>query len=156
YTGPPNAIAPSLMTSIPIPVWNRNQGGIAAAQADVITAAEEPLRVRTDLYNRLSEAFGRYRSFRKNLALYRDSILPDLVRVYDRIYRRHQFEGGVNIPAPPGVPPALQFTPPSINDVVVAQQFLTSSVATYITNLTGMWQAVVDVTDLIQTNDMFH
>jgi cobalt-zinc-cadmium efflux system outer membrane protein len=155
YTGPPNAIAPSLAVYLPVPLWNRNQGGIAAAQADVITAGEEPLRVRNDLYNRLSEAFGRYKSFRKNLILYRDNILPDLVRVYNRIYQRYQFEGQVNIPAPPGLPPALQFNPPTINDVVVAQQFLTSSVATYITNLTGMWQAVVDVTDLIQTNNMF-
>jgi cobalt-zinc-cadmium efflux system outer membrane protein len=155
YTGPPNAIAPSLAVYMPVPIWNRNQGGIAAAQADVIEAGEGPLHARNDLYNRLSEAFGRYQTFRKNLALYRDSILPDLVRVYDRIYRRYQFEGQVNLPAPPGVPPALQFSPPTIDDVVLAQQFLTSSVATYITNLAGMWQAIVDVTDLIQTNDMF-
>ncbi|HEY7157231.1 MAG TPA: TolC family protein [Gemmataceae bacterium] len=155
YTGPPNAIAPSFAASVPLPVWNRNQGGIAAAQADVIAAGEGPLRVRNDLYQQLGEAFGRYHAFRKNLALYRDSILPDLVRVYNRIYQRYQFEGQVNLPAPPGVPPALQFSPPTIDDVVLAQQFLTSSVATYITNLAGMWQAVVDVTDLIQTNNMF-
>jgi cobalt-zinc-cadmium efflux system outer membrane protein len=155
YTGAPNAIAPSFAASVPLPIWNRNQGGIAAAQANVIDAGEGPLRARNDLYNRLSEAFGRYQTFRKNLALYRDSILPDLVRVYDRIYRRYQFEGQVNLPAPPGVPPALQFSPPTIDDVVLAQQFLASGIATYITNLGGMWQAVVDVTDLIQTNNMF-
>ena len=79
------------------------------------------------------------------------------MRVYDRIYQRYQLEGQVNLPAPPGAPPAaLQFSPPTIDDVVLAQQFLTTSIATYITNLGAMWQAVVDVTDLIQTNDMFH
>jgi cobalt-zinc-cadmium efflux system outer membrane protein len=154
YTGPPNAIAPSLAAFIPLMLWNRNQGGIAAAQADVIHAAEEPRRVRNDLYQRLADAFGRYQSYRKNLALYRDTILPDLVRVYNGIYRRYRLEVA---PVPPAgaIVPALPMTTPTINDVVVAQQFLMTSVGTYITNLAGMWQAVVDVTDLIQTSDMF-
>ncbi len=156
YTGPPNAIAPSLAVSVPVPIWNRNQGGIAAAQANVVRAGEEPLRVRTDLYGRLSDAFNRYRTFHQNLLLYRDKILPDLVRVYDSIYQRYQVEGPTNLPGPAaGVGPAIQITPPTINDVVVAQQILTTSIASYIVNLGGMWQAVVDVTDLIQTNDMF-
>jgi cobalt-zinc-cadmium efflux system outer membrane protein len=166
YTGAPNAIAPSFATSIPIPIWNRNQGGIASAQAEVVRAGEGPQNVRNDLYGRLSEAFGRYQTFRKNLALYRNNILPDLVRVYDAIISRHYALGGMQPPTvPPAVPPAAPVPPqplpafqppqPGINDVVVAQQFLMTSIASYITNLSGMWQAVVDVTDLIQTNDMF-
>ncbi len=167
YTGPPNAIAPSFAVSIPVPIWNRNQGGIAAAQANVVRMAEEPLRMRNDLYYRLTDAYGRYRSFHKNLAIFRDQILPDLVFVYNAIYQRYRVEGAVIGPnpamppaAPPGVavpplPAAIQASPPSINDVVVAQQLLMTNIAGYIANLTGMWQAVVDVTDLIQTNDMF-
>jgi cobalt-zinc-cadmium efflux system outer membrane protein len=169
YTGSPNAVAPSFATYIPVPIWNRNQGGIAAAQAEVVRMGEEPLRVRNALYSRLSDAFNRYQSYRKNLALYRETIMPDLVRVYDAIYRRYHALGGVpppsvspatppsapsTTPVPP-LPPAIQPPQPGINDVVVAQQFLTSSIASYITNLQGMWQAVVDVTDFIQTNDMF-
>jgi outer membrane protein, heavy metal efflux system len=169
YTGPPNEIAPSFAASIPVPIWNRNQGGVASAQAEVVRTGEEPLRVRNDLYGRLSEAFNRYQSYRKNLALYRETILPDLVRVYDAVYRRYHALGGVQPPgispatppsAPaatpvPPLPAALQPPQPGINDVVVAQQFLTTSIASYIANLQGMWQAVVDVTDFIQTNDMF-
>jgi cobalt-zinc-cadmium efflux system outer membrane protein len=156
YTGPPNEIAPSLAVSVPVPIFNRNQGGIAAAQAQVVYYGEEPLRVRTDLYGRMTDAFNRYRTFHENLLLYRDKILPDLVRVYNSIYQRYQVEGPTNLPGPAaGVGPAIQITPPTINDVVVAQQILTTSVASYIVNLGGMWQAVVDVTDLIQTNDMF-
>lgn len=159
YTGPPNEIAPSVAVSIPVPVWNRNQGGIAAAQGTVGNMAEEPLRVRNDLTARLAEAFGRYQSFRVELALYRDRILPDMVRVYNSIYRRYQQEmvTPVQPAAPAGVPlpQAIPFARPELNDVVVAQQILTTSVTTYIANLAGMWQAVVDVTDLIQTNNMF-
>jgi cobalt-zinc-cadmium efflux system outer membrane protein len=166
YTGPPNEIAPSLMVSIPVPVWNRNQGGIAAAQADVVRLSQEPMRVRRDLYGRLSEAFGRYESYRQQLAVYRNNILPDLVVVYDAVYQRYHALGGLQPPGvapavPPASPnppqplPAFQPPQPGINDVVVAQQMLITAVGNYITNLAGMWQAVVDVTDLVQTHDMF-
>ena len=152
-TGPPNAIAPSLVVSVPVPVWNRNQGGIAAAQANVVQMGEGPLRVRNDLYYRLSDAYNRYRTFHENLGLFRDRVLPDLVRIYNAIYQRYQIEQ-IQQPAG-GVGPAIQFNTPGINDVVVAQQLLVTNIASYIINLGGMWQAVVDMTDLVQTNDMF-
>jgi cobalt-zinc-cadmium efflux system outer membrane protein len=158
YTGPPNEIAPSIAVSIPVPIWNRNQGGIAAAQANVISAANEPARVRNDLYYRLSDATNRYRTFHQNLRIYRERILPDLVRVYNAIYRRYRTEGTARPPDPAGaggLPPAVAITTPVLNDVVVAQQILTTSIASYLTNLAGMWQAVVDVTDLVQTPNLF-
>src|SRR5262249_19849379 len=46
-------------------------------------------------------------------------------------------------------------TPPTLNDVVVAQQNLAQSVATYLTTLGGLWQAVVDLAGLLQTDDLF-
>jgi cobalt-zinc-cadmium efflux system outer membrane protein len=153
YTGPPNAIAPSVAVSVPVPVWNRNQGGIAAAQANVVQMGEEPLRVRNDLYARLFDASQRYQAARQNLHIFRDQILPDLVRVYNAIYKRYQFEK-VTPPAGPG-DRTLPISKPEISDVIVAQQLLTTNIANYILNLSGTWQAVVDVTDLIQTNDLF-
>jgi cobalt-zinc-cadmium efflux system outer membrane protein len=168
YTGPPNEIAPSFAVSAPLPIWNRNQGNITAAQADVVRLSAEPQNVRNNLYNRLAEAFYRYQWYRQNLAIYRKKILPDLVVVYDSIYHRYLAFGGIqmttpNPAAPPaappggGVGPVPMFQPPQpgINDVVVAQQFLITEIGNYITNLSGMWQAIVDVTDLIQTHDMF-
>lgn len=168
YTGPPNEIAPSFAVYAPLPIWNRNQGNIVAAQADVVRLSAEPQNVRNNLYNRLAEAFYRYQWYRQNLAIYRKKILPDLVVVYDSIYHRYLAFGGIQMTtpnpaaspaAPPGggVGPVPMFQPPQpgINDVVVAQQFLISEIGNYITNLSGMWQAIVDVTDLIQTHDMF-
>jgi cobalt-zinc-cadmium efflux system outer membrane protein len=168
YTGPPNAIAPSFMVSMPIPTWNRNQGGIAAAQAELVRLSAEPHRVRYALYGRLVEAYYRYQSFRQNLELYRSQMLPDMVLIFDAVYQRYQALGGIQpatpVPAAPpsapaggGVGPMPVFQPPqpTINDVVVAQQNLAGAINNYITNLAGMWQAVVDVTDLIQTHDMF-
>jgi cobalt-zinc-cadmium efflux system outer membrane protein len=147
-TGPPFAIAPSLAISIPIPVWDRNQGGIMQAQGVVVRQSEEAHRVRTELARTLAEAFSRYVSNRIVLAMYRDQILPDLVVAYDRIRLRYSQElpvaGALGASAPPG-----------FNDYVVAQQNLTTAVATYITTLGQMWQAVVDVADILQTPDLF-
>ena len=44
---------------------------------------------------------------------------------------------------------------PGFNDLVVAQQNLAQAVGTYIATLGFLWQAVVDVADLLQTKDLF-
>src|SRR5262249_40246948 len=76
---------------------------------------------------------------------YRDEVLPDLVRAYQAIWVRYMKFGGAG-----GFPGDL-----NVGDVVVAQQNLATSLATYITTLGQMWQAVVDVTDLLHTPDLF-
>jgi cobalt-zinc-cadmium efflux system outer membrane protein len=140
YTGPPFEVAPSLQVSIPFPVWNRNQGGIQQAQANLVQQAEEPHRVRGALTTTLSDAFERYQNGRLQLALYRDLILPDLARVYTSVRLRYwQEPGGVA----------------ALTDVIVAQGNLTAAVAAYVTWLDTLWQATVDVTDLLQTRDFF-
>jgi cobalt-zinc-cadmium efflux system outer membrane protein len=146
-TGAPYEIAGSLSVSVPVPVWNRNQGGILQATGALVRANEEAHRVRSELSNTLAEAFGRYNTNRTNLSLYRDYVLPDLVRVYRATYQRWREDPG---PAPAGVS-----SPPGISDIVVAQQNLATAVGTYITTLGQQWQAVVDVTDLLQTPDLF-
>jgi cobalt-zinc-cadmium efflux system outer membrane protein len=142
YTGPPFEIAPSISVSVPMPVWDRNQGGIRQAQANLVNMSEEPHRVRTVLTTTLSQAFQRYQDNRVLLGYYRDQILPDLVRVYSGVYERYLRQADVG-------------GGPSLSDVVVAQGNLAAAVQTYVTTLGGMWQAVVDVTDLLQTDDLF-
>jgi cobalt-zinc-cadmium efflux system outer membrane protein len=142
YTGPPFEVAPSVAVSMPMPVWNRNQGGIRQAQANVVQQSEEPHRVRSALTTTLTQAFERYQNNRVLLTYYRDMILPDLVRVYNGVYVRYVRQGE----AAGG---------PSLSDVVVAQGNLAAAVATYIITLGAMWQAVIDVTDLLQTPDLF-
>jgi hypothetical protein len=84
------------------------------------------------------------------LRIYRDKILPDQVRAYRAIYDRYQKEAQPALP--PGVPVSAT---PAFSDVVVAQQNLAQSIATYVQTLGAMWQAVADVADLIQTDDLF-
>jgi cobalt-zinc-cadmium efflux system outer membrane protein len=147
-TGPPFEVAPSVQVSVPVPIWDRNQGGIHQAQAQALQASEEAHRARADLTDRLAEAFERYQSNRALLGFYRDQILPDQVRYYRGVYARFMAEGGT-APAP-GVAP-----PPGFLDLIVAQQNLAGTVGTYLTTLGALWQAVVDVADLLQTDDLF-
>jgi cobalt-zinc-cadmium efflux system outer membrane protein len=141
YTGLPYEIAPSVAVSLPLPIWNRNQGGIAQAQANLVYAATEPRNVRNTLTGTLAEAFNRYEYNRAVLAYYQNEILPTQVQVYNRLYERFLYGevGGLNI-----------------GDVIVAQQVLSGAISTYVTTLGATWQAVVDVTDFLQTSDMFH
>jgi cobalt-zinc-cadmium efflux system outer membrane protein len=146
YTGAPFELASSLALTLPVPIWDRNQGGIIQAQGLVLRAQEEAHRVRSDLTRGLSDAFERYENNRVLLSYYRDQILPDQVRVYQGIHKRYQ------VGAPAG---GADVGVPGLSDVVVAQQNLVGSIGNYLTTLGQMWQAVVDVADPLQTEDLF-
>jgi cobalt-zinc-cadmium efflux system outer membrane protein len=150
YTGPPFGFVYSLQAGVPIPIFDRNEGGIYQAQAQVVQASDESHRVRDDLTTRLATAFESYENNRVFLRIYRDKILPDQVRAYRAIYDRYQTE------FPPALPPGFPVSArPAFSDVVVAQQNLAQSIATYVQTLGAMWQAVADVADLVQTDDLF-
>ncbi len=147
YTTPPHQrFSYSIQFGGPLPIWDRNQGNIQQAEAQLVSATEEEHRVRLDLMTRLDDAFERYEDNRVLLEYYRTHILADQVRAYRSIYERHRTE-----PANPNSPNP----PPSFGDVVQAQQTLVTTVTGYVTALGNLWQAVVDVAHLLQTDDLY-
>jgi cobalt-zinc-cadmium efflux system outer membrane protein len=81
--------------SVPLPVWNRNQGSIRAAQAELGRAIQEVTRVQNDLIGRLWTAFGQYAAARQRAERYRTAILPNATRAYrlsQDAFRGGQFE----------------------------------------------------------------
>jgi cobalt-zinc-cadmium efflux system outer membrane protein len=62
--------------SLPLPLFNRNQGNIAKAQADYLAAQEEVRRVELELHDRLARAFERYDIARRRVEAYAKTILP--------------------------------------------------------------------------------
>ncbi|BBO36048.1 TolC family protein [Lacipirellula parvula] len=62
--------------SVPIPVFNRNQGGVARAQAELVAASRARDQLELDLRNRLAPTFERYANARNQVVRYRDVILP--------------------------------------------------------------------------------
>lgn len=81
--------------SVPIPVWNKNQGNILAARAQVSEAVSQVGRVQNDLVNRLATAFSTYAAARKRAERYKTAILPKAQRTYElsrKAYQGGQFE----------------------------------------------------------------
>lgn len=85
----------TINVSVPIPVWNRNQGNIAAARAHVGEAVQEVGRVENDLTDRLATAFRDFAAARQRAERYRTAILPKAQETYDlsvKAYKGGQFE----------------------------------------------------------------
>jgi len=79
---------------IPIPVYNRNQGGIQRAEAELTAADAELRRTAFGLQQRLAETYQRYASARQQVELYRRDILPDArasLEIANKGYRQGEF-----------------------------------------------------------------
>ena len=75
-----------------IPVWNRNQGAIRAAQAELGMALQEAASVENDLADRVATAFRAYASARRLAELYRTEILPRATETFELSLKA--FQGG--------------------------------------------------------------
>jgi len=71
--------------TLPLPLFNRNQGNIIRAQAELITAQREVDRVELDLRDRLAAAFEQYANARRQVDAYSSSILPNAKESWDLI-----------------------------------------------------------------------
>lgn len=129
----------NLQIGVPVPIFDRNHGGIQAAQAQLVRASEEANRVRNDLTAQLADAFERYKTNQVLVEYYRKQILPDQARAFRGVYERYDQQ-----------PDKVGF-----GDIVVAQQNLLTSITTYLTALNSVWDAVTDVQGLMQL-DLSH
>jgi outer membrane protein, heavy metal efflux system len=139
-TGNPHEVQAGAVLGIALPVFDRNQGNILQAEAILAHQNREVARVENDLSQRLAEAYERYRNNLIQVAYYRNSILPNQVRVYRALYQRYHNEPG-----------KVQYS-----DIVVAQQTLAQALQTYVQSLSAQWQAVVDLGALLQTDDLYY
>ena len=76
---------------MPLPLWNRNQGNIHRAQAELAAARRQAERVELSLQARLAKVFGRYSSARAEAERYAKDILPGAKDALDLVsegYRR--------------------------------------------------------------------
>ncbi|MBA4067788.1 MAG: hypothetical protein C0501_29640 [Isosphaera sp.] len=81
--------------SLPVPVWNRNQGNIRAAKAEVGMAVQEVGRVENDLAERVAAALRAYSAALKLAEQYRTELLPRAEETYKlslEAFKGGQFE----------------------------------------------------------------
>jgi len=68
--------------SMAVPLWNRNQGGIRAAQAETVRAAAGLQRVENELSQQTAAALGSYLAATERTAIYEQKILPKAREVF--------------------------------------------------------------------------
>jgi outer membrane protein, heavy metal efflux system len=134
----PNQIAHSLQVAVPVPIFDCNTGNIRQADAQLVQAMAGPDQARNTLVTTLADAFNRYETARVTVQLGFEQIRNQL-QAYRGIHARRQQQ-----------PDQVAF-----GDVVTAQQTLASTIAAYVTALGQQWQAVVDVANVLQTDDLF-
>jgi len=130
----------NIQVGVPVPLWDRNRGGILSAQGNVRRMSEQTRRVEYDLTAELASVFEQFETSRITLQYYREQILPDLARAYRGIYERHQ-----SAPDEPSV---------GFGDIIVAQQNLSIAIGNYITTLGAQWSAVANLARLLQVEDL--
>ena len=81
--------------ALPIPLWDKNQGNIAAARAQVCEARNQVGRVENDLVSRLATAYSTYAAARERVLRYKTAILPRAQKTHElslTAYQGGQFE----------------------------------------------------------------
>ena len=92
-TGAEDALATAGF-SLPLRLYDRNQGNIHRARAELAAARQEVLRVRLALENRLAETFREYANSRQQVQRYEKDILPDAkdsLELVRQVYRQGEF-----------------------------------------------------------------
>jgi cobalt-zinc-cadmium efflux system outer membrane protein len=80
---------------LPVPVWNRNEGNILAAKAQLGEAVATVGQTQNHLVNRIAGSFGAYTAARRRAERYKADIVPKTRETYDlalKAYRGGQFE----------------------------------------------------------------
>ena len=70
--------------SIPLPLWNRNQGKIAEAEANVAKTSDERAAAEAGVYAELNEAYQTLQRATEEVRMLRDTVLPGAKSVVDQ------------------------------------------------------------------------
>jgi cobalt-zinc-cadmium efflux system outer membrane protein len=137
----PNRFVTSFGGSVPVPFFDRNQGGIKQAQGQLLFAVEQPHVVQAALTASVSDAYKRLEENRFILEVYRKQMLPQQAQAFRATVHNH-FGAGPAVGA-------------AFTDLISAEQNVVSLIATYLTTLQAYWQAVSDLASWLQTDDVY-
>jgi len=121
----------SFQVALPIPIFNRNQGNIHAAQAEVSGTNRQVAETSNDLVARLATNFGDYSAAKERVDQFRTDILPDARKAYE--LSLNAFQGG-----------EFQYL-----RVLQAQRTLGEADLEYVRSLGEMWKAAADISGLL-------
>lgn len=120
--------------SVPVPIFNRNQGNIMTARAEIARTTRTTQQVQVRLTERLATAYQQYEASRKTVTLYEKKVLPDATESLRLI--RLAFGTG---------DPKFDF-----NAVLDAQRTLANARLSLIQARGETWKAVSEIEGLLQ------
>jgi len=126
----------ALQFSVPLPVWNRNRGNIATAEADVIAASQALETRRLELQQRLAIVFESYKNARQQTALFRDRIIPAAHRALE-LTNKNFANGKVEY-----------------DDVLTSQRTNATANLSYLDALREFWHAEFEIDGLLLSGSM--
>ncbi|QDT52752.1 Cobalt-zinc-cadmium resistance protein CzcC precursor [Caulifigura coniformis] len=124
-----------LQAEIPIPVWNKNQGNISAACAEVTKSQQAVARTQLDIARQMADAIGRYQQAQQQVVRYRERIIP-------------RAQEGVKVARS-----GLESGQLDLLRLLQTQRALIDSSLSYLTSLQSRWSAAADIAGLIQLED---
>ena len=121
---------------LPVPIHNKNQGGIRAAEAELQMAQAEVGRLELELQSRLATAFERYSNARQQVDRYAREILPDARASLELVangYRQGEF---------------------AYLALLEAQRTLSRTNLMYANALEQLWETTTAIEGLLLTNSL--
>jgi outer membrane protein, heavy metal efflux system len=125
-----------IQVGIPLPLWNKNQGGIRQAQAEISVASQNIDRVALDLKSRLATTFRDYSSAHSQAEMYSTEILPRSKQTFDLV-RLGYSQGEVGY-----------------LDLLSAQRIYTQTNLAYLDSLNSLWQSHAKIDGLLLSDSL--
>lgn len=125
-----------LQMSMPLPINDWNQGGIAEAQANVIAAEQSVQRVELSLQQRLASVYQQYEQARKQALRYETTILQKARKNLD--LNRQSYDSGQS----------------SYLAVLTAQRSYSQARLAWLNSLDQLWSATVQIEGLLLSDSL--
>ena len=125
-----------VQVSLPLPLWNRNQGGIQEASQEVVAARRNVDRVELSLRERLAAAFRQYADARYQVGMYFGEILPKARETLDLVATGYE-AGEVGY-----------------LDLLAAQRTYFQTTLAYIDALRDLWQATLQIEGMLLSGSL--
>lgn len=124
------------IVGIPFPIYNKNQGNIRQAHAQLREATAEVNRVELELQTRLARAFERYANARNQATRYASDILPDAKASLDLVtsgYRQGEY---------------------NLLMLLNAQRTYAQTNLAYLSSLRDLWESTIEIEGLLLTGSL--
>lgn len=125
-----------IQVGIPIPLWNKNQGGIRQAQSEISVASQNIDRLALDLKNRLATTFRDYSNAHSQAETYSTKILPRAQQTFDLV-RQGYSQGEVGY-----------------LDLLTAQRTYTQTNLAYLDSLNSLWESHIKIDGLLLSDSL--